>query len=165
MLLLVRHGHAGSRDRWRGDDGLRPLTERGVEEAAALVNLLAPYAPRRIVSSPLVRCVQTVQPLATYLGCAIEVAAQLGPAAGERAAAFVRQVSREKGPIVLCTHGETIESLQAHLDGARSSGFKPGSAHEKGSVWILRTRGGKLTSAEYLPPRVETDLAPSAFDH
>lgn len=166
LLLVVRHGHAGSKDHWSGDDALRPLTERGMEEAAGLVDLLAGYRPRRIISSPLVRCVQTVRPLAARLGRAIEVASQLGPAAGEGAAMFVRALGGQKGPIVLCTHGETIEALQLHLDSDGPSSFKPGGVHEKGSVWVLDARGGKLRSAEYLAPnRLDDVLAPSTSEH
>ena len=36
-ILLIRHASAGDRYRWWGDDADRPLDERGVAEAAALV--------------------------------------------------------------------------------------------------------------------------------
>jgi phosphohistidine phosphatase SixA len=28
-LFLMRHAHAGDPERWTGDDGLRPLTDKG----------------------------------------------------------------------------------------------------------------------------------------
>ena len=37
-ILLIRHASAGDRYRWWGDDADRPLDERGVAEAAALVD-------------------------------------------------------------------------------------------------------------------------------
>lgn len=64
MILLIRHASAGSREEWEGDDRLRPLDERGRRQAEELVALLAPYPIDRILSSPYLRCVQTVEPLA-----------------------------------------------------------------------------------------------------
>jgi broad specificity phosphatase PhoE len=151
-LLVVRHAHAGTRDRWRGDDRLRPLSQRGREEALALVGLLVPYGPVRVLSSPLVRCVQTVEPLARELGLKVEDAEALGPQADRDAARLVRSLAKESDAVVICTHGETIEALQRRLARPGKHAFGPGGAHEKGSVWLLRASGGRFTSATYLPP-------------
>ena len=70
MLLLVRHAHAGDKYRWEGPDSVRPLSAAGQAEAAGLLVRLEDYPLERILSSPTVRCQQTVQPLARdrYLG-------------------------------------------------------------------------------------------------
>jgi 8-oxo-(d)GTP phosphatase len=147
-ILVVRHGQAGSKDRWRGDDRLRPLSERGLAEAAALADGVP--AAHRVISSPFLRCVQTVQPLAGRLGLAIEESAQLAPDAGDRAVELLRALASERaGPLVVCTHGETIETLQRRISRGR---FRSGGMHEKGSIWVLRAHGGRFTTAEYLPP-------------
>ncbi len=152
-LLLVRHAHAGSKDRWHRDDRVRPLSPRGQEEALALVDLLAPYEPKRIVSSPLVRCVETVSPLATRLGIEIETSDELGPQADRDAARLLRSLASATQSVVVCTHGETIEALQRRLDQRGKLAFRPGGAHEKGSVWLLEGCGRRFVSATYLPPR------------
>jgi hypothetical protein len=72
VVLLIRHARAGERDEWEGDDRLRPLDERGRRQAEELVDLLAEYEFERIVSSPAVRCLQTVEPLASARGLEIE---------------------------------------------------------------------------------------------
>jgi 8-oxo-dGTP diphosphatase len=77
-LLLVRHAWAGRSDQWDGDDDLRPLDERGQEQARALVSLLEPYEVERVLSSPATRCVDTVVPLAAARGLDIEVRDELG---------------------------------------------------------------------------------------
>lgn len=151
-LLLVRHAHAGTKDRWCGDDRLRPLSERGRGEARALVDLLGPYRAAQVVSSPLVRCLQTVEPLAASLGLPIEQSEALGPQADRDAAQLLRSLASAPHAVVVCTHGETIEALQRRLARPGKSAFGPGGAHEKGSVWLLRARGGRFTSATYLPP-------------
>ena len=72
-LLVIRHASAGHRGDWRGDDSKRPLDERGRRQAAAFVDQLAPFAIERIISSPFVRCVQSVEPLAAARGLEVEV--------------------------------------------------------------------------------------------
>jgi phosphohistidine phosphatase SixA len=152
VLLLVRHGHAGSKKKWRGDDRLRPLTPQGHYEADALRSLLFPFAPSRILSSPYVRCVQTVTPLAHGLGLRIERTKRLVPSAGDSAESFLRRVSRtETGAIVLCTHGEVISHLQETLRGNAPELFGESAPNEKGSVWVLDRVGDRIVNSTYLP--------------
>lgn len=103
-VVLVRHASAGDRSAWRGGDRVRPLDERGHRQALALVDTLAPYRVDRILSSPYLRCIQTVEPLAAARGVAIEPREEL---AEERQAAdglaLVRSLDGEDA--VVCTHG------------------------------------------------------------
>ncbi len=151
---MVRHAHAGAKDRWSGDDRLRPLSDRGRKEALALVGTLTAYEPVRVVSSPLVRCLQTVSPLVAHLGLAIEESEALGPQADSEAVRLVRSLTSAARTVVVCTHGETIESLQRGLARPGKLAFGPGGAHEKGSVWVLHASAGRITHATYLPPAV-----------
>ncbi len=77
-LLLIRHATAGDRQAWEADDRVRPVDERGRRQSDALVDTLAGYTIDRIVSSPYLRCVQSVQPLAEARGLEIELDEQLG---------------------------------------------------------------------------------------
>ena len=69
-VILLRHGRSTSNTahvlagRSEGVD----LDERGREQADALVSRLDPLPIRALVSSPLLRCVRTVEPLARALG-------------------------------------------------------------------------------------------------
>lgn len=76
-MLLIRHARAGERAEWEGDDRLRPLDDRGWQQAEKLVELLAEFPVERILSSPYDRCVQTVEPLARACGLAIELREEL----------------------------------------------------------------------------------------
>ena len=67
-LLLIRHASAGDRNDWVGDDLLRPLDGRGRSQASRLPELLGDYEIARVLSSPALRCVQTVEPLAALAG-------------------------------------------------------------------------------------------------
>ena len=60
MILLLRHASAGDSAAWVGDDHERPLDKRGRKQAKALVAQLGGFAPVAIVSSPYLRCLQTV---------------------------------------------------------------------------------------------------------
>ena len=140
LVLLVRHAKAGDRARWTGDDRLRPLDGRGRRQADAMVAPLAGYALTRLVSSPYVRCVQTLEPLAARLGIPVEP----DPAIGEGAS--VKEVRAllgrlAPGPVVLCTHGDVMEALVGE-----------GEPKKKGSTWLLARRDGGVQPVRYWPP-------------
>ena len=104
--VLLRHVSAGDREGWDGDDRLRPLDARGRRQAAELVELLGPLGVRRVVSSPYVRCVASVEPLAAALGLPVEQDDRLAEGAGSSARALVH----EDG-VVCCTHGDIVEDV------------------------------------------------------
>jgi 8-oxo-dGTP diphosphatase len=101
--VLLRHASAGDRDHWDGPDELRPLDERGRRQAAELVELLRLFGLRRVVSSPYVRCVDTVEPLAKALGVPLEQDERLAEGAGPGA----EELLREDG-VLACTHGDIV---------------------------------------------------------
>jgi 8-oxo-(d)GTP phosphatase len=136
-VLLVRHASAGDRDAWEGDDRLRPLDERGRTQAAGLVDLLRPFGPRSIFSSPSLRCRQTVEPLAKALALPVQEREEL--AEGSNRDDVVRLAAgRSDKPVVFCTHGDVVEELL-------------GRESEKGSTWLLRIDGDAVEPLEYVP--------------
>jgi 8-oxo-dGTP diphosphatase len=138
-VLLVRHAIAKERDRWEGDDDLRPLTTRGERQAEALVSLLSEYRVTRIASSPSLRCVQTVTPLAKALGSHVDREGALAEGNGRAAASLIERLLEQGDDVVLCTHGDVIPDVMEALglDCHRCA---------KGSTWLID--GGK---AEYIP--------------
>jgi 8-oxo-(d)GTP phosphatase len=137
-VLLLRHAPAG-KSTSAPDDHLRPLDERGWEQAEKLVETLAPYGVQRIVTSPYVRCRQTVEPLARALELPVEERAEL--AEGSTAEDALRLVGSLDGETaVLCTHGDVVYELL-------------GEASKKGSTWVLDADGdGSLERRDYIPP-------------
>jgi broad specificity phosphatase PhoE len=157
-ILLVRHGRAGSKAGWTGDDRLRPLTARGMSEARALVPLLSSYGPTRILSSPAVRCTQTVDPLAAVLDVTVRQFDALGPAADGLAEALVRSVGGStEGTVVMSTHREVIRRLQWRLGRRSGTAFRSNAPCPKGSTWLLDWADGELAAAVYLPPPNDRD--------
>src|ERR1039458_5974865 len=64
LMLLIRHGHAGTKEGWAGDDRLRPLDSRGRCQAEHLASIAVAFEPTGLISSPYVRCQQTMEPIA-----------------------------------------------------------------------------------------------------
>ncbi|MEF3403458.1 NUDIX hydrolase [Agromyces sp. CCNWLW203] len=118
-LALVRHGKAVGRSSWSGDDATRPLTERGVEQAAGLVATLGAWAPKRIVSSPAVRCVTTVTPLAAATGLEIKRDAGISQDAWEAGSDEVRRVVgkrvRAGKSAIICSHGPVLPEIMREV--------------------------------------------------
>jgi 8-oxo-dGTP diphosphatase len=157
---LVRHGEAGDRHAWHDPDELRPLTEEGRRQAEALVVLLADAGIDSLLSSPYVRCVQTLEPLAAALRMPIETTAVLAEGAGGKGA--VELLSRDEA-LVACSHGDVIEEaldllvaagvpLEGRPRGApQGAGSSPGET-PKGAVWALDVRDGTIVLGVLLPP-------------
>src|SRR3954469_10030279 len=70
--LLVRHGSAGERGAWPGDDRERPLDDLGHVQAEALVAVLDIYGVVRVLSADVLRCLDTVGPFATSRSVPVE---------------------------------------------------------------------------------------------
>jgi broad specificity phosphatase PhoE len=151
MVLLVRHARAGSRKHWQGPDIERPLSKKGRHQAEGLVDMLTRYPIQRILSSPYVRCMQTVQPVAEKLKLEIELRPELAEGAPmEPVIALLREAGGST--VVWCTHGDIVPAV---LDAVRDQdGVEPPDdpQYPKGSVWELdQDNTGRVTKAMYLP--------------
>lgn len=148
-VFLVRHAKAGDRVRWTKPDHIRPLTEAGLRQAEALVSQLADLRIERVISSRYVRCVQTVQPLATALGLSVETDDALAEGAGlDETLALFASLDR---PAAMSTHGDVLENVIGHLQGAGVPGADA-RLGKKGSTWVLDLEGGDVTAGTYLEP-------------
>ncbi|TQM43072.1 NUDIX hydrolase [Pseudonocardia cypriaca] len=143
VIALVRHGKAGSRSQWDGEDAARPLSGSGQEQAWQLDGLLGLFGPDRVVTAPPVRCRDTVVPLAHRLGLAIDEDPSLGedgywadPAA---ALARFRALTDVPGVVVACSQGGVIPHLVGTL--AAAAGLRELDPDDvpakKGSTWLL----------------------------
>lgn len=153
-IVVVRHGEAAPKKGWDGPDELRPLTARGRRQGERLGERVT-GRPDRILSSPAVRCCDTVRPLALTYGLAVEVTGALATDAGVDSTELCRKLATSEPPgalVVLCTHRETIMQMLPGLAGElgdRLGGHMPGA---KGGAWVLSFEDGRLTEVDYLPP-------------
>jgi 8-oxo-dGTP diphosphatase len=148
MVLLVRHARAGKRTEWRGPDHKRPLDVIGEGQVARLTKLLALFKPDRIVSADLVRCIETVRPLADQFGLTVRIDPVFGdeeftqsPSATEDAVLALAKPGRVT---VVCSQGVTIPGLIDRLGrGVRDSDTR------KGSFWALSVVDDAVVSTDY----------------
>ncbi len=148
-LLLVRHGHAGHKEQPSRTDRRRGLTQRGLRQAEQLVDVIVPLRPRRIISSPFTRCLETVAPLAAAIGIEVETDSALTPSRTKKAFELVRDLP---SGVVVCTHGEVMGSLLARLAEEGGVDLERRPPGLKGCVWELTMRSGKLLGAKYIAP-------------
>ncbi len=149
-LLFVRHGNAGRRSAYSGDDRTRPLTKRGRIQAQALVSVLFGYRPQRILSSPYVRCCETVQPTAEALGLPVESIEELAEGHGADTLRLMRRMAGESA--VLCSHGDIAQEV---LEAFGGNGSAPPRL-QKGEVWVVQSAGTKLAIVDRLRPGATT---------
>lgn len=114
-LVVIRHAKAVGRPDWKGDDRERPLEARGRERADALIPVLAAYGISRIVTSPSVRCLDTISPYAVWSGSvprAKKGLSEEGHEANPDKAAQHVEAALERGePAAICSHGPVMGSL------------------------------------------------------
>jgi len=150
MLYLVRHAKAGSRHEWRGDDRQRPLSKEGRRQADALARKLARLAEGQLLSSPYVRCEQTLEPLASVVRLPIVLDERLAEATGFEGA--LELLTQAPDGSVLCSHGDVIPDTIAALE-RRGCTFVGEPDWRKASVWALRRDDqGQVVEATAWPP-------------
>ncbi len=152
-VLVVRHGTAGSKSRFSGNDSKRPLDKKGRAQAEALVAQLMAFGATDVYAADRLRCHQTVEPLAEELGV------QIGNEPALTAEAYANDRKRGRRRVleiagmgrtpVICTQGEVIPDLIAwwcDRDGVRPDK----SRNRKGSTWVLSLDAGHLLAADHI---------------
>jgi phosphohistidine phosphatase SixA len=148
-ILLIRHAKAGSRERWEGDDRQRALTRSGRRQAEALVEQLRDEPIERVLSSPYLRCIQTVEPLAGARSLMVKTERLLAEGADWRQTLDL--VSDAPGPAVMSSQGDVIGGIVMSL--VEQGLVEAENARwQKGSTWVLEVRERRIIGATYLPP-------------
>jgi broad specificity phosphatase PhoE len=114
--VLLRRADAQPREEWQGSEEWRGLSDLGRRQAEDLVGRLAGLSVHRVLSSPSLRCRQTVVPLALSLGVEVEVCPELAHGAGlGRLRPLLLEAATDGA--VFCTHREVLQTLFAELSG------------------------------------------------
>jgi 8-oxo-dGTP diphosphatase len=149
-VYVVRHAKAGSRRTWEGPDDLRPLSPPGREQAAGLIATFAELPIETVVSSPSLRCIQTVEPLARARGLTLQTDPVLAEGADpHEARRFAERLA--VCPVVLCSHGDVIQGVLEEIEQGGVS-FGPNPKLQKGCTWVLLRSNDRWTDARYIPP-------------
>jgi 8-oxo-dGTP diphosphatase len=150
-VFVVRHGKAGNRDRWDGDDVERPLSAAGQRQSDAIAERLAGEPIRSLWSSPYVRCMDTLVPLGRKLG--LPVVAEPRLAEGVPFEATLELLRAVGDGAVLCSHGDVITELIEAL-ARRGTRLLTPPDWRKGTIWVLTTPDGDgaIATATVEPP-------------
>lgn len=153
-VLIVRHGTAGRKSRYKGDDRQRPLDAKGRAQATSLMPQLLAFGASKVYAADRVRCFQTVEPLARELGEDITAEPTLTEEAyadhPKKAHNRVLKIAELPGTPVICTQGKVIPYLIEWW--CARDGVKPDkSRNRKGSMWVLSLDRGRLIAADHLP--------------
>jgi 8-oxo-dGTP pyrophosphatase MutT (NUDIX family)/phosphohistidine phosphatase SixA len=165
-IIALRHAKALGRDEWKGKDSERPLAPRGRRQARAIVGPLLAFGAQKIISSPAVRCVKTVAPLAASLDLKIEKTARISQDAWEAGRSDPRTIIgervRARKPAVLCSHGPVLPDIMNEIALAtgtlRGSYLGSASALEPGAFSVvhmsLDNPGSGIVAIETHEPKV-----------
>jgi phosphohistidine phosphatase len=165
-LYILRHGRAGDRETWQGDDRLRPLTEDGKERTVAAARGLAALGvrPDVILTSPYTRAAQTAELTAVTLAGAGSDAAdhdQAGEVTEEPALAVgatlerVAPVLAERagmGDVLLVGHEPDLSGIIAALIGGNHGGARV--EMKKGACCRVDIPAGALRKAGQAPEKL-----------
>jgi 8-oxo-dGTP diphosphatase len=151
MIFLVRHAKAGHRDPAVEDDSLRPLTKGGWAQATAMVEpLTRAGAGSVLLSSPYLRCMQSLEPLGAHLGLKVQGDDRL--IEGEPFEPVLDLLRETPDGSVLCSHGDLIPDVVAALE-RRNCTITTVANWKKGAIWLLeRTSTLAIVSAGAWPP-------------
>jgi phosphohistidine phosphatase SixA len=149
-VQLIRRAKAGPRGSGPKHDSRRALSDEGIAQASGLVESMDGEPIDRIVSSPYLRCVQTLEPLAKRRDLEIELDDRLAEGAGTaKALGLLRSFGDT--PTAVCTHSDVIRKLLSELNPRIKSGSEK-LRRRKASTWVL---DGDFTGdlcAQYRPP-------------
>jgi 8-oxo-dGTP diphosphatase len=131
----------------------------GEAQAAALAELLAVFAPTRLVSASPRRCVATLSPLAASLDLPVEVDAVFDETADPAVAARrIEALAAAEPSTVVCSQGGLIPGVLSTL--GRDAGEVSARWHRpegryyhtpKGTGWLLPFSRADLLGAHALP--------------
>ena len=137
-IFLIRHAHAVD----AGEDPLRPLSRRGVDQVRALAGFLqrtGAFEPTEFWHSPLARAQETAELLASRmkLDVAFTVLPELEP--DEDPAAMARRIKATQASVAIVGHEPHLSALASLLVAGKAE--PPRFVMKKGTVLALEGVG------------------------
>ncbi len=150
-LYFLRHGLAGDRTEWKGDDRERPLTKKGKDRTARIAATLdyLELGLDVIITSPLTRALQTAEITAKYMDLKnyLVVDERIAPGFTKEKLDAVLKDHPEAQNVMLVGHEPDFSTLVSQLTGGSDIVLKKGGvalvdipdpAELKGQlVWLI----------------------------
>ncbi|HEX7739739.1 MAG TPA: NUDIX hydrolase [Marmoricola sp.] len=146
-LVVVRHATAVPRKKWDGPDPERPLTPTGRAQAAGIAPVLAAYRVRAVLTSPSLRCVDTISPFARGHNATVGTESGLSEEGVDppQIAAVLDRLLATASSTAVCTHRPVLPLVLSHL-GIDTDPLAPGE------LIVCHHRSGRIRALErHLP--------------
>lgn len=152
-LIILRHAKATLRSDWKGEEAKRPLLSEGKKQAKALVPLIAAYGPKRLITSPWVRCHDTIAPYAETRKQKLIERHQLTELGNKKRPARTQDVVKDllgtSKSGLICSHRPALPSILA-----------PFAAMAPKEIRKEIEAGSSLSPAEFLVLRITLSSKP-----
>ena len=148
-LIVLRHAKATPRSDWMNgaaiDDGNRPLLPEGYAQAKNLVKLLGAFAPKRVITSPWSRCLNTVAPYAKKRNLKIIERSQLSELGNKkgpkRTKNVISDIIQDGRASVICSHRPALptifETLEKHASGTNKELLREGPTLKPAEMLVI----------------------------
>lgn len=148
-LIVLRHAKATPRSDWMNgaavDDGNRPLLPEGYSQAKQLVKLLGAFAPKRVITSPWSRCLNTVAPYAKKRNLKIIERSQLSELGNKkgprRTKNVIRDIIDDGRSSVVCSHRPALptifETLEKYATSSQRELLREGLAIKPAEMMVI----------------------------
>ena len=115
-IVVARHAKSTPRADWKGAEPDRPLTDRGLAQAASLASLYRVWGPyASVISSPWKRCVQTVDPYLETVGASPDLVESLSEGGYEADPIGTEQLAGELASqhrsLLICSHRPVLPAV------------------------------------------------------
>jgi len=142
-IIVLRHAKARARKTWRRDDRERPLLKLGQDQARRLVPVLAAFDPDEVVTSPSLRCVQTIQPYVDSTGVKVRTKRRLSEedATVTKVVSLLDRLLDRDESVLLCTHRPVLPTVFDAL-GVADPGLDPAG------LVVVHRRHGRIVAVE-----------------
>jgi 8-oxo-(d)GTP phosphatase len=140
--VVVRHGSAGERSSFDGNDRERPLDDVGHRQALELIPVLEALRVERVLSADVLRCLDTVGPYAAQRRLSVQsepLLSESGYAGAPEAAAerLVALLDAESTPTAVCSQGRVIPPLLQRVCGELNAPVAWDGTVPKGGYVVL----------------------------
>ncbi len=148
-LIVLRHAKAKPRTDWMNgeaiDDAKRPLLPEGYAQAKQLVKLLGAFAPKRVITSPWSRCLNTVLPYAKKRKLKIIERSQLSELGNKkgpkRTKNVINDIIEDGRASVICSHRPALptifETLAKHASAAQKDQLQKGTTLKPAEMMVI----------------------------
>jgi len=152
-IVLLRHAKALKREEWEGDDGDRPLDNKGQRQAKRMLSIYQNYGITEIHTSDAQRCIETIEPMVRSLSAVPIYSADLseyGYAKDKDVPLDYVQDLMDRGvPALVCSHNPIIPKLVKKLVGKKYFNSMDRELEPAQSI-VLHCRNGEVVACDWV---------------